>query len=112
MSNFSYGFWWSYGVGTWRQTSDGSEVMPGELQVFESRKARDEWVDADVFDGNYHRSAVGAKTARDIMVDELFNFYPGCKFTLDWDNPSAAKRYAPTDEIVATWRKYHYFEVA
>ena len=38
--------------------------MGDELLRFDTKKERDEWVLADVFDGNFHRAAVTGSVAR------------------------------------------------
>lgn len=111
-SRFFYGFDWSYGVGTWWQNSDGTEIMPGRLMVFDSCGARDKWVEDDVFDGNYHRSAIDAITARGIMVDDVFFENPCCNLATEYETRGAAKRWASTREIVEAWRELQSYEAA
>lgn len=59
--HYYYAFLWTYGVGTWRQNSDGTESMPGRLYVFASKSERDDWVAADKFDNNWYRSSIPAR---------------------------------------------------
>lgn len=55
-----YGFYHIYGI----NTTDTLGNPMGTLHTFATRKERDEWVDADTWDGNYHRTAMGSKDAR------------------------------------------------
>lgn len=64
-----YAFYNSCGVGT-RYARDLSRV--GYLRIFESRSARDAWVDNEmwdgVWDGNIHREALTAREAMPYLV--------------------------------------------
>ena len=101
--SFSYGFYWDYGVGVYRET-DGTRYRPGTLMVFDSRDERDKWVNADVFDGNFHRSTIDAKTAKSIMVGAIFDANYPPRYVSRWEHPSDAKHWAPTAETVAAYR--------
>ena len=46
----------------------------GTLVPFDSVQARDEYVAADRFDGNFHRSVPNYRTARRMMLDSLRDF--------------------------------------
>lgn len=47
-----------YGIGTYTMDYRGNRVSAGQLFRFETKEARDSFVDADVWDGNYHRRAL------------------------------------------------------
>ena len=64
-----YAFLNSYGIGT--RHADGGRI--GTLKVFDSKRERDAWVDADTWDGNYHREPVSSHEARRIMLDMLYS---------------------------------------
>ena len=51
-----------YGIGT--LTEIGGRVQSaGNLYRFKSRKDRDDWVESDQWDGQYHRAAITRKEA-------------------------------------------------
>ena len=48
-----------YGINVIWQNADGStDALPGMILRFKNRAARDAFVEADVWDGNYHREAL------------------------------------------------------
>lgn len=103
MCNY-YAFDWNYGVGAYREYGDGRRCPDGQLMVFDSERERDAWVAADVFDGNLHRRAMDGKTAKHIMVWELW--YWGIKPISDrYESFSTVLRYAPIKDIVRSWRE-------
>lgn len=55
-----YGYRNDYGIGT--RNADGERL--GTLHVFSSRRERDAWVEADRFDGNWHRERIDSREAR------------------------------------------------
>lgn len=61
-----YGFHNAYGNGS---RMDGERV--GRVRVFDSRRERDAWVEADVFDGVFHREAITSAEARRLMLRDL-----------------------------------------
>lgn len=63
-----YAFNNSCGIGT--RHAEGGRI--GTLHVFDTKRERDEWVDADVWDGNYHREAISCHEARGIMLNDLY----------------------------------------
>lgn len=63
-----YGFYNIDGNRT-RHADDGKRI--GILHIFASKKARDQWVDDDVFDNDWHREAVTAAEARFDLSYEL-----------------------------------------
>lgn len=103
MCNF-YAFNWTAGIGVMYANNGGKPTMYGALMVFDSRAERDAWVAADVFDDNWHRKAVDSRTARHIMVDDLFSLGSGTSFVSRWEDRSSAERWAATSELVGAWR--------
>lgn len=67
MSVHFYAGYWQFGVGV--GDFDGNPIC--SLLVFDSRKERDAWVDADHFDNNWHRSALTRGEALPFMRGEL-----------------------------------------
>lgn len=65
-----YAFHHTYGI----NTTDTSGYIIGRLYVFDTKQERDDWVSADVWDGNYHRAAIGSKDARKYLEDMWFDF--------------------------------------
>lgn len=65
-----YAFHHTYGI----NTTDTSGNIIGRLYVFDTKQERDEWVSADVWDGNYHRAAIGSKDARKYLEDMWYDF--------------------------------------
>ena len=61
-----YAFDNRYGVGT---RSDYDLRRIGRLHIFESRRDRDSWVDAEVWDGNYRREAITSREALPYLVE-------------------------------------------
>jgi hypothetical protein len=59
----------SYGLLAVLQRPDGStDSLPGDIYRFPTVAARDAFVSADVWDGNYHREAVSAVDVRAVMA--------------------------------------------
>lgn len=65
-----YGFNHTYGINT--TDSYGNPI--GKLYVFDTKQERDEWVSEDVWDVNYHRSAIGSKDARKYLENMWYDF--------------------------------------
>lgn len=60
----SYAAYWPFGVGVRNSGADGGEGGPiCSLLCFRSRVERDDWVSRDVFDGDWHRSALPYRAA-------------------------------------------------
>lgn len=70
MSRHFYAVHWPYGVNTF----DAEGWPLGTLVPFDSVQARDEYVAADRFDGNFHRNVPDYRTARRMMLDSLRDF--------------------------------------
>jgi len=66
------------GVGTVTERN-GIIQSVGKLVRFETRAERDAWVDADEWDGNYHRAAITRKEAT-----QLFH---GAFHVSEWEKP-------------------------
>lgn len=58
-----YAFHNTYGNGT----TDTHDERLGTLHVFKTKLERDEWVNAEHFDGNWHREVIGYSAARHEM---------------------------------------------
>lgn len=59
MARYYYARECRYGLNVVWENSDGStDRLPGTIHRFKTSAARDAWVDADEWDGNYHREAV------------------------------------------------------
>lgn len=82
-----YGFRHTYGINT--TDTDGNII--GTLYVFDTKRERDEWVSADVWDGNYHRATISSKDARKYLEDMWYDFR-----LLDKEEA----RYMSIDELV------------
>ena len=67
-NRYWYGLHWLYGVGT-RWAEDNTPTAT--VMVFLSKRERDAWVDADRFDGNYHRSVASRGEALPLMAGTL-----------------------------------------
>lgn len=67
-NRYWYGLHWPYGVGV-RHADDGS--LFASPVVFLSKRERDAWVDADRFDGNWHRSVASRGEALPLMAGAL-----------------------------------------
>ncbi len=50
-------------------TTDTNGERLGTLHVFNTKRERGEWVDADRFDGDWHREAISHNAARHEMRD-------------------------------------------
>ena len=53
----------NYGIDTMTQDNKGRIVSAGSLYRFATRALRDAWIDADEWNGNYHRSAITRREA-------------------------------------------------
>ena len=53
----------NYGIGTMTHAGKGRIVSAGSLRRFATRALRDEWLQADEWDGNWHRSAITRREA-------------------------------------------------
>lgn len=76
MSRHFYAVYWPYGVNTFN--SDHEPI--GTVVPFDTAKARDAYVAADRFDGNFHRSVPGYRLMRKMMIGalrEFRSFYDG-----------------------------------
>lgn len=87
-----YGFHNAYGN---RSRMDGSRV--GRVHVFGTKGERDAWVEADRYDGDFHREAIGSREALRLMVDGLSRLYPDTDFGR-----------LGTDELVEAYRSWHW----
>lgn len=88
-----YGFYHRYGV----NTTDTSGEPIGNLYIFDTKQERDEWVSADVWDGNYHRAAIGSKGARKYLENMWYDFRL-------FDKEEA--RYMSIDNLVKLYRNW------
>lgn len=73
-----YAFDHTYGTTTIGEDDKGNVYFIGNVHVFDTRDDRDEWVANDPhIDGNAHREAISAKTARryirSAVWDEFFD---------------------------------------
>lgn len=81
---YYYAHYAPYGVGTTYQTHDGrNEELYGTIYRFKSRKARDEFVAGDVWDGRYHLSAVPASAVRSVVARYSRRYGPAAWETED-----------------------------
>ncbi len=59
-----YGFDWAHGIGTWWVESAGVTYPCGTVHVFDTREARDAWVQSEPYAGHeMRRSSVGSRLA-------------------------------------------------
>lgn len=70
MSRHYYAVYWPYGVNTFN--FDHEPI--GTVVPFDTTKARDAYVAADRFDGNFHRSAPDYRLTRKMMLEALREF--------------------------------------
>lgn len=70
MSSHYYAVYWPYGVNTFN--FDHEPI--GTVVPFDTTKARDAYVAADRFDGNFHRSAPDYRLTRKMMLEALREF--------------------------------------
>ena len=70
MSRHFYAVIWSYGVNTYNFDHEPL----GTVVPFDSAKARDAWVAADHFDGNWHRNVPDYQLTRKMMLGALKEF--------------------------------------
>ena len=91
-----YAFHHNYGI----NTTDTRGNIIGALYVFDTKQERDEWIEKDIWDGNYHRSTVNSKDARKIMSSCL----------LSWGviNSKSEANNLPTDVLVDMYGQYFY----
>lgn len=94
-----YGFYHSYGI----NTTDTEGNIVGRLYIFNTKQERDQWVDEDIWDGNYHRAPINSKDARKYLESMWYDF--GL-----YDKEEA--RYMKIDRLVQLykdWIKTYYF---
>lgn len=70
MSRHYYAVYWPYGVNTFN--FDHEPI--GTVVPFDTAKARDAYVAADRFDGNFHRSMPDYRLTRKMMLEALREF--------------------------------------
>ena len=70
MSRHFYAVYWPYGVNTF----DFDHEPIGAVVPFDTAKARDAYVAADRFDGNFHRSVPDYRLTRKMMLEALREF--------------------------------------
>lgn len=70
MSRHFYAVYWPYGVNTF----DFDHEPIGTVVPFDTAKARDAYVAADRFDGNFHRSVPDYRLTRKMMLEALREF--------------------------------------
>lgn len=70
MSRHYYAVYWPYGANTFN--FDHEPI--GTVVPFDTTKARDAYVAADRFDGNFHRSAPDYRLTRKMMLEALREF--------------------------------------
>lgn len=70
MSRHFYAVYWPYGVNTFN--FDHEPI--GTVILFDTAKARDAYVAADRFDGNFHRSVPDYRLTRKMMLGALREF--------------------------------------
>lgn len=70
MSRHFYAVYWPYGVNTFN--FDHEPI--GTVVPFDTTKARDAYVAADRFDGNFHRSVPDYRLTRKMMLEALREF--------------------------------------
>lgn len=89
-----YGIDCGYGVNV--VNFDGERI--GEVKVFDTKAERDAWVDGDRFDGNWHRSAITSREARDIMMADSMTDWNLMerKYHIPW----AERRFATMEQLV------------
>lgn len=100
MSSHFYGITCTYGP----HVVDGDGQRLGMVKVFCSKRERDAWVDADVWDGSWHRAAITSDEARACMVISPF---------FDWNllesryhlQPSEVS-YATMDQVVTCYQAF------
>lgn len=89
-----------YGIGT--RYENGSRI--GYVEVFKTKRDRDAWIDAEEWDGNYHREVISSAEARRFMLDVL-----NC-FALFGEPKSYVERYGSMEQIVEAYLSTpHYF---
>lgn len=70
MSRHFYAVYWPYGVNTFN--FDHEPI--GTVVPFDTAKARNAYVAADRFDGNFHRSVPDYRLTRKMMLEALREF--------------------------------------
>lgn len=93
-----YGFYNSCGIGM--RYENGDRI--GHLEVFETKRDRDAWIEADEWDGNWYREAITSTEARRYMLDRLDSF------GLFGEPKSYMERFGSMDEIVGAYLEFAY----
>lgn len=93
-----YGIECMYG----RNVTDSEGNRRGDVHVFGTKAERDAWVDADEFDGNWHRDAIGSGEARRLMLDSEY-FVPSI-LEIRYHILQTEAHYATMDQIVDCYR--------
>lgn len=97
-----YGFYNHYGIGM--RYGDGGRI--GHVEVFKTKRDRDAWIDAEKWDGNYHREVISSAEARRFMLDMI-----DC-FALFAEPKSYIERHVSMEQIVDAYlSNTHYLKV-
>lgn len=93
-----------YGIecGYGRNVTDSEGNRLGDVKVFATKAERDAWVDADEFDGNWHRDSIGSGEARRLMLASE-HLVPGI-LEGRYHLLLTEARYATMDQIVDAYR--------
>lgn len=97
MAKYYYAFDNRHGIGT-RSADTGKRI--GRVHEFGTRYERDEWINADEFDGNWHREQITSTEARREMLDELYR--TGEPFA---EGKAYMERYGSMGEILAAYHE-------
>ena len=105
---YYYAFYHTYGINM--RLADNSPV--GILHIFSSRRARDMWVRDEQHEyGNAHRTVLGSREARKIIVEfvaiETFDypFYVDVMYDIN-ELISEARKYLPSEDVVRQFGFY------
>lgn len=96
-----YAYYWQYGL----HVCDFDSEPLGSLMVFDTKAARDAWVDGERYEnGNLHREAFGGSEGRAAMIRELRGTNSWGRLCGRYDTPSGVIRDAAAVELLAAWR--------